>query len=709
MSAAMERLAPAENINENLNIEKKKGFALSHPYVAAAMAALMCLCLEQKHIDAVAEQETVGKSAALVFVRCAPALVLTVLALVWVADRIRKYEPNKLRQSVYICGFLGVEFLLWRFFCIDKAFLYGLPVLPAALLVLDCIKNKRPDGTLSFCTVLSFVAVFGFNVWIYCLCTVAAACFAWFSGLDYSPWKRMVSALSMLAGATAAYYLYFTATSDRVLMLFIAMLVLVISAMLSVSVYGGLSSEQIIFVLFAVGFAVRLCYVLKITAAQNQHDVFSITNTEHPRHNTYIRHLYEEMRLPQTEQNICYGLSQYYHPPLHHALAALWMRVQTAIGLDFYTAYENIQYLTLFYSSAIMVACKKLFEELGLKKAALVAACAIIAFQPTFYLLAGSINNDVLCILFFILSMLYSVRFFKKQSIFNTVALALSIGLGMMTKLNVALVAVGTGCLFIYMLFCKSGGGFAKSFKRLWKRFLLFGAICVSTGLWWTVYTKVKFNVPLGYVPQMAAAPSNPQFIQGKSILQRLFGFGSLKLENIYCNIGKSDIYGQNTGNSFYDYGIFPYSIKSSLFGEYFSKYQLSTLHDAIGYVLIIATFVLALLAVFAMAKYLWRSMQYKRNKTLGENAVAYQFLLVCYGALMVSYMFFCIKFAFTCSMDFRYIVPVLPITAIFAIKLFDDDSIITSEKTRSAMRTIIITATSAFSFASVVFYAICF
>ncbi len=698
MTAAAERSALVTDFENTVGkrTEKAKGFLTSHPFAAAAVAAILCLCILQ--VDRNPEKYFVG---GLRFLRPPVALALSIVALAWAWDRLIRFEEKRLVCAVYICGFVGVEFLLWRLLSLSEVAIYVLPFLGAGIFALDCIRNKLPSGAAFVCVGLSWVAAFGFNLWVFGACAFLASAFAYVSGLEYPLWKRIISAAFPVVGAVCAYIFYDSAAENVAQTLLVALLALVVCAALSIVVYKGLSSEQFVFIMFAAGFAIRLYYVLGIQGTQNQHDVWSFGNTDAPKHNLYIRFIYEYGKLPQNAENLYDGLSQFYHPPLHHALAALWMRIQTAMGIEMPLAYENVQYLTLFYSSAIMVASKKLFEEFRLKETGLAVACAVIAFHPTFYILAGSINNDVLCILLFVLAMLYSVRFYKNQSIGNTVALALCIGLGMMAKLNVALVAIGTGMLFLYMLFCKENGGFAKSFKRLWKRFVLFGSICVPLGLWWSIYLYVRFDMPLGYVPSMSS--SSTQFVGDKSFLQRIFGFNALRLGNIYPNIGLSGIDGE-AGAKFYDYGILPYSIKSSLFGEYFYKHGLSTLRNGIAYVLMLGTLVLIGLAIFSMLKYFFCGL--RGDKLKGEHSVGYQYLVVCYAVMMTSYIMFCFSYPFTCTMDFRYIVPLLPIAAIFIAKLFDSEDIIKSEKARFVLGKVAVSATIIFSLSSAFFYS---
>lgn len=83
------------------------------------------------------------------------------------------------------------------------------------------------------------------------------------------------------------------------------------------------------------------------------------------------------------------------------------------LGIDYYAAGENVQILTLFYSSICMVISYKIFRQLGLKGRGLVCAVAIVAFCPTFYIMAGSVNNDILSIAFMLAAVLNTLYWYK--------------------------------------------------------------------------------------------------------------------------------------------------------------------------------------------------------------------------------------------------------------------------------------------------------
>lgn len=85
---------------------------------------------------------------------------------------------------------------------------------------------------------------------------------------------------------------------------------------------------------------------------------------------------------------------------------------------------------------------------------------SLIAFNPSFIIFAGSINNDILSITFMLGAILWTLRWYKTRTMRNIIPIALCIGFGMMTKRPVALVAPAVGLLFLLCFivnFKKSG------------------------------------------------------------------------------------------------------------------------------------------------------------------------------------------------------------------------------------------------------------
>ncbi len=423
---------------------------------------------------------------------------------------------------------------------------------------------------------------------------------------------------------------------------------LVITAML---VLGGaaiylkinnkLSSRNIILLLFAAGFILRLNYclytVVSSTTRHRQHDVYDFGSEKG--HAGYIEFFYNNgFKLPDFDPTT---RAQFYHPPLHHFLAALWMRLLTTFGASYERAIGSIQFLTLFYSCCVMVVSERILDALNIIKKPKIIALAIIAFHPSTMLIAGSINNDGLAFLFMMLSIYTAIRWYKDPTIKNILLIALSIGAGMSAKLSAALVALPIALLFLIKLI--------KDKKRLTDnigQFCIFGCVCLPLGLWFSVRNFIKYKVEFTYVPRLA--DTSDQYIGFHTAYERLFDLSYDPFENVFLNR-------VHTGAEYFEYNPFVSIIKTSLFGEY--KYE--NVPTAVCRVLLILNMVLIALSIIAMiyccvtkSKYLDRDMKL--------------FIVSYHLLLFVNFIVFAFNYPHNCSMDFRYILPTMITGALF-------------------------------------------
>lgn len=380
----------------------------------------------------------------------------------------------------------------------------------------------------------------------------------------------------------------------------------------------------LIFLLFAAGFALRLNYALATDIYTRQHDIGRIG---HSGHIGYIQYLFENARLPDFDVRTKW---QFYHPPLHHAIAALWVKVQTHFGAELYDAMMGVRYLTVLYSTVSMFVFYKLLRLLELDGLALYLPFALIAFHPTFIILAGSINNDCLAVMLAVCAMYFAVRWYKKRSWGDIICLGLSIGLAMMTKLSFWYLAPATAVMFLIVLVSEQKKG------RVIGQYCAFGAVCLPTGLFWSVRNLLGWGVPLSYVPRLAV--DHEQYVGFRSIWERLFDVYHSFAEDVYVCRG-------TMGNSFFEYNIPSAVVKSSVFGEFrVGSVSMAKFLLAANIVLILATLAFAV----------WIFV-----KKIRPTVLRLWFLLF-WCTVMVSYVVFAFTYPHDCSMDFRYIVPAL-------------------------------------------------
>lgn len=419
-----------------------------------------------------------------------------------------------------------------------------------------------------------------------------------------------------------------------------------------------LTNESLLWLMVAVGFALRLWYVLYTPVNVRQHDVFSFGKLEPMtefvkyRHAEYIEYICRYLKLPQVDPTAV-GLSQLYHPPLHHLLAGLWLRLQTALGSEYTRAVESIQLLTLFYSSACMLLCGRLFRQLGLSGKPLLLAMSIICFHPTFVLLGGSVNNDILSVMLGLAALVCTIRWYWSPSIRTILPVALTVGASMMTKLSGGLLAPGIAVVFLW----RAGKDFLADNKR-WRpyfyQFALFAVVCVPLALWWQTRNFILYDTPLAYVPGMSANSS--QYIGTYTLWQRLFGMPVESLTNVFEAW-------KNHGAVYNEYSIPLALFKTAVFDEstFFSSgvSGIQTTGLVASFMLFYSQIALAVWATIAMGIAVFKRRWLK-------NTPLTAMLVVIWCTLMASFVLFCFRYAHTCTQNFRYLVPTLAIGAAF-------------------------------------------
>ncbi len=402
-----------------------------------------------------------------------------------------------------------------------------------------------------------------------------------------------------------------------------------------------LTPRNFVIILIAAGIILRFVYTLYTSSGDRQHDVGFWNFTWG--HANYIEYWYKNgLKLPDFDVRTIW---QYYHPPLHHWLMALMLKILMLFNMNYETACQALQFLPFLYSSLTIVVCYRIFRIAKLKMLPLVISVAIMCFHPTFVFMGGFFNNDMLCVLFMMMSIMFALKWYRKPTLINIIPIALSVGLGMMTKLSAWMVAPAIAVIFIYV-FVKN----IKSGIKYVGQFAVFGCICAPLGLWWQVRNLITFNVPLTYVPYLNEADA--QYCGNMPAIKRLFDFGNGQLNYVY--------------DAFTSYGA-PYNeynptlglIKTSLFDE--GNHGISSVNfPQIGITGPILFWVGAILAVLCAVAFFIVMLS---KKTKLDSVTRFYFLVFAL-TLLGSYYLFCFQFPFTCTMNIRYCVPLIPMFA---------------------------------------------
>lgn len=405
-----------------------------------------------------------------------------------------------------------------------------------------------------------------------------------------------------------------------------------------------LTVRNAVLLLFSAGFVIRLNYVLITTVSLRvrQHDVYKFGGGRG--HSGYIEHFYNNgFTMPDINP---LTKAQFYHPPLHHFLSALWMRLLTTYGMSYQRAIESLPFLTLFYSMCALVLCERIFDKLNLRGFGKIIALSIAAFHPTFILLSGSVNNDNLAVLFTLLAIYAALKWYNEPTMGNIFLIAIAVGLGMSTKLSVPLAAPAIAIVFIIKTFLENDN----LLKKFWKQYAVFAVVCIPLGLWYYIRNAVKYKIPMTYIPKLSS--SADQYIGYHSVYERLFDYSEHPFKNVFLNKIT------NGEGEYFEYNPFVTIIKTSLFGEYtFTRY-----YDKITpfcRILLILNIIMISLSIIGMIYCVIRKSSF-------INYTFKVFLVLFYIITMASYFVFIFKYPHNCSMDFRYLTVTVVIGSLF-------------------------------------------
>lgn len=376
-----------------------------------------------------------------------------------------------------------------------------------------------------------------------------------------------------------------------------------------------LDYKKIILAVIILGIALRIAYIAYTPIDKRQHDMEKDVG-----HLAYIETIYETGKLPE------HNKWQFYQQPLHHIISAGWLKINEKLGVSLQTAEEGLQILTAIYSSAIIVISYFILKELNIDDKLKLLIITMIAVHPTFIILSGSINNDILMIMLTFLAILYLIKWYKNSSMKNTVILAITTGLIALSKISGTIIAVPILYIFIDK-FWKNY--FEKKDKTVIKsyilKFLIFGVIALGLGLSYSIRNLVKFHQSIFYVPRAGDAV----FCGDRSLLDRFNLFSKEWLEVFAYPID--------------DCNIWAYLVKSSLFGEY----HLENI-NAISVCMLILNVIIIIISLMCLIKLIA-----KKGKSM-----EIKMLIVFYFIQIFMFLYSNITMPYACTMDFRYIVP---------------------------------------------------
>lgn len=388
--------------------------------------------------------------------------------------------------------------------------------------------------------------------------------------------------------------------------------------------------------ILGAGFLLRLCYVLFSTIYERQYDIGMIDldagHTVTGGHLAYIQYLYENWRLPDFDPTTVY---QFNHPPLHHYLCALWMKFCSIFISDTAVLEESIQVVPFVCSLLILFFLAKILGQLALTEKAKRFIMLLFAFHPALVLLSGSVNNDCMALLFTVLCAYYTMLWVLYPTIHNILKLALAVGLGMLTKQNVAQMAFPIAGVFLWTLWKEwKKGGFP---KRIFVQYGLFGLVSVPLGMCFYIRNMLLYKMPLVWIYTLPK--DSWQYTGNVPVLNRfLWPVPSEAVDNLlHFRLGCG-------------YNVWMQIIRTSVLGEW-------DMADVGKGVKVLAVLLMAAGAVLAFAGILaFLDVFVIRRKRYDISTPVRILFVMSYAVHLLFYLKFAYDYPQECSMHFRYI-----------------------------------------------------
>lgn len=437
------------------------------------------------------------------------------------------------------------------------------------------------------------------------------------------------------------YFCCTEASSDAMLCLAICIIVLAVllACAFLLAAYKTQDAEKFACLLIlAVGFAVKVIYAAGTSIYTRQNDVGDFTD-EYTGHAGYIQYLMDYHQMPDFDPSEHW---QFYHPPFHHIICAIWLTIwEDGFGITAAYAQESLQCLSLFYAMTIVITCYRILRFFKVQGWPMYISLSIISFHPSLIQFSGAINNDPLSVAFMMGAMLTTLQWTREPTLKNILKIALCVGLGMMTKLSAAAIAIPIALIFLYML------------VKLWKtwkwkligHYAAFLAVCVPLGTWNSIRNLILFDLPLGYVQEMSLTSS--QYTGDQSFWSRITDW----------EITTPFLQFTSKGAEENDVNPLLGALKSSLFGEVNLAYDMTNWLSILAFVLFWVNVVLALLGLIALVA----SMFLKDGRM---NYMDKSFFLCFYLVMMITFYSLSISSPFVCSMNYRYITPTFMLCA---------------------------------------------
>ena len=385
-------------------------------------------------------------------------------------------------------------------------------------------------------------------------------------------------------------------------------------------------------IIYILGVFVRFVAMLHAYPLINQHDVEGKYNWM-----GYATYIFNNWALPNSNRY------EYSQPPINPTLQAFVMKIFSPFirysKINYKHLYGSTRILSFFYSCITLFIIYKILEEFDINKRIKNFVFAIMAIYPGIVFMTTQFSNDNIAYLFFYLSLYFSIRWAKDKKLSTIIILALSIGVGMLTKISVGLIAFITGPMMLAVLI-KS-----KDKKKILMQLIIFAIIVFPIGLSYSIRNYVLFSQKIGSIYEVGMESDIDLNMYNYTIIDRFLSFPLNRI--VEKNNG---IY-----HDFLEYNVWIDLIKTSTYDEFnFGNGTIKTFLTILYFTNIAFYLVGTVSIIITMINVIKMFI----NKVSCDNPYL-NFKTICvmlFALAIFAYISFNVRYPYTCNSNYRYI-----------------------------------------------------
>lgn len=401
------------------------------------------------------------------------------------------------------------------------------------------------------------------------------------------------------------------------------------------------------YIILLISSMIRLVYILITTVGDRQHDLGYATLLDdgliNPGHLGYIEYLIKFRHLPDFDP---FSIFSYYHPPVHHIIAAIFVKAANILGFKEPQIYEAIQIPCLIYSIITIIIAYNILKLFTDDEKLITLPLIFICFNPSLIYMTGSVNNDMGATMTTFLAVYLAIKWFKNgYQNKHLYMLALCMGVGMIFKPTIVVMACPIALVMLMHFISEIK---LKNTVNCIKKYIIFAILALPIGLSWTIRNIIRFGVTPG-IPSLSETSS--QYLRPYPIW-----------EVLGVPVSSAILFPFHSENAAYCHNVWQIMIKTMLFTEIWPGEMSSFMLNFCRITYVVTCILVFVLFILSIIKPI-------RRINGGDTAMGV-FLLTGILALLGSYVFFVLKYPHTCSCDFRYIPVSLVFFAIAALPL---------------------------------------